>query len=361
MATAQVQCGISLSQLNRFLARQQRRFGPDPANSAVTTMGSVAALDASGSRWLKYGAARQNIRGMQVVLADGQVVRFHRDGAGQDARVRNLKDRIGSLAERHAETIVSCSPKTLINRCGYYLAPGEASPQLTDVMIGSEGTLGIITELTVDTVPIPAHRGVALLLFERLELAARAALELRRFQPWACDLLDRRLMRLATESEMRFQVLLPEATEASLLIEVQDDSAAEVRGRLEQMIQVIQRKKKLAFDSKKALEPAEVDFYWSLGRFGGTQFVSFERSTTRLAVYRRSGGATGQVARVSCHDAECAEATRSHRVAFFARRPWSVAHSSVSGSSQSGPRTSIASARQRYVPGSDCHWRNDKW
>lgn len=266
VASARVQSGISLAQLNRYLARQNRRFGPDPANGAVTTMGSVAALDASGSRWLKYGSARQNIRAMQVVLADGQVVRFDRENQQSDARVKNLTQRIGDLANRYEKTIAECRPKTLVNRCGYHLygTADEKTPQLTDVMIGSEGTLGIITELTVDTVPIPAHRGVALLLFERVELAARAALELRRFLPWACDLLDRRLMRLAGESEMRFQVLLPEATEASLLIEVQDDSAAEVRGRLEQMIQVVQKKKKLAFDAKKALEPAEVDFYWSL-------------------------------------------------------------------------------------------------
>lgn len=265
--SARVQSGMSLAQLNRFLSRQGRKFGPDPANVAVTTMGSVASLNASGSRWLKYGAARQNIRAMQVVLADGQVVRFDRESESTDSRVQNLTQRIGDLARLHETTIADHRPKTLVNRCGYHIYLEDQQPlQLTDVMIGSEGTLGIITELTVDTVPIPAHRGVALLLFERLELAARAALELRRFLPWACDLLDRRLMRLAGESDMRFQVLLPEATEASLLIEVQDDSAAEVRGRLEQMIQVIQRKKKLAFDAKKALEPAEVDFYWSLAK-----------------------------------------------------------------------------------------------
>jgi len=264
--TARVQAGMSLAQLNRYLGRQKRTFGPDPANGAVTTMGSVAALDASGRRWLKYGAARQNIRSMQVVLADGQVVEFDRNSESTDPRVQNLTKRVTDLATRNRSTIEEHRPKTLVNRAGYHLyeSPEKKPLQLTDLMIGSEGTLGIITELTVDTVPVPAHRGVALLLFERVELAARAALELRRFLPWSCDLLDRRLMRLAGESDERFQLLLPEATEASLLIEVQDDSASEVRGRLEQMIQVVQRKKKLAFDAKKALDPAEVDFYWSL-------------------------------------------------------------------------------------------------
>lgn len=264
--TARVQSGMSLAQMNSLLARQGRTFGPDPANIAVTTIGSVVSLDASGSHWLQYGSARRHVRSMQVVLADGQVVELDRSAESADARVRNLVRRVNELAQRHKETVIAHRPKTLVNRCGYNLYNVETDEpiNLADLMVGAEGTLGIITEVTLDTVPIPKHRGVALLLFERLELAAHAALELRRFMPWACDLLDRRLMRLACESDIRFQLLLPDVTEASLLVEVQDDDPAEVRGRLQQMIQLIQRKKKLAFDAKLALDREEVDFYWQL-------------------------------------------------------------------------------------------------
>lgn len=264
--TARVQGGMPLSQLNTLLARQGRRFGPDPANCDVTTMGSVASLDASGSRWLQYGSARQHIQAMQVVLADGELVEIQRGKPSMDPRVANLTRRVNELASRHKTTISEKRPQSQVNRCGYHIYDQtETTPvDLIDVMIGSEGTLGIITEVTVKTVPIPRHRGVALLLFERLELAARAALELRRFMPWTCDLLDRRLMALACESDMRFQLLLPEVTEASLLIEVQDDDSAEVRGRLQQMIQLIQRRKKLAFDAKLALDREEVEFYLQL-------------------------------------------------------------------------------------------------
>ena len=71
---ARVQAGMPLAQLNKLLGRQGRKFGPDPANRAVTTVGSVVALDGSGSRWLKYGSAGQHVRAMQVVLADGEVI-----------------------------------------------------------------------------------------------------------------------------------------------------------------------------------------------------------------------------------------------------------------------------------------------
>ena len=271
--TVRVQSGISLAYLNRRLAASGRKIGPAPANLAVTTVGSFVALDASGSHWLKYGSARSHVRSVQVVLADGEVVEFgqrqnpDRHAVSWDERTAaNLAGRVADLARRHAGTIAEHRPATLVNRCGYdlYDVVKEDHVDMARLMVGSEGTLGLFTEVTLQTVPIPAHRGVALLLFERLELAARAALELSRFRPWACDLLDRRLMRLAGESDMRFQLLLPEVTEASLLIEVQDDDPAEVRGRLQQMIQFIQRKKKLAFDAKLALDEEGVAFYWQL-------------------------------------------------------------------------------------------------
>ena len=271
--TVRVQSGMPLAQLNRRLVATGRKIGPDPANLAATTVGSVVALDASGSHWLKYGSARPHVRSVQVVLADGRCVEFDQQHPlGSDSRtpqqsqVASLARRVADLAQRHDRTIQDKRPKALVSRCGYHLYDVVQNDyvNLASLMVGSEGTLGLITEVTLDTVPVPAHRGVALLLFERLELAARAALELRRFSPWACDLLDRRLMRLAGESDIRFQLLVPSVTEASLLVEVQDDDPAEVRGRLQQMIQFIQRKKKLAFDAKLALEEEEVAFYWKL-------------------------------------------------------------------------------------------------
>src|SRR5947208_3979102 len=72
--TVTVQPGVVLGQLNRYLAAFGRQFGPDPATGGVTTMGSVLALDNSGSNWLRHGSARNHVVGMQVVLADGEVL-----------------------------------------------------------------------------------------------------------------------------------------------------------------------------------------------------------------------------------------------------------------------------------------------
>ena len=72
--TVTVQPGVVLGQLNRYLAAFGRQFGPDPATGGVTTMGSVLALDNSGSHWLRYGSARRHVVNLQVVLADGETL-----------------------------------------------------------------------------------------------------------------------------------------------------------------------------------------------------------------------------------------------------------------------------------------------
>ena len=77
--TVRVQPGIVHAQLNEFLRPFGRHFGPDPAMSSVTTMGSVIAIDAGGSHWLKYGSARNHVLNLQIVLADGQVLEVGRE------------------------------------------------------------------------------------------------------------------------------------------------------------------------------------------------------------------------------------------------------------------------------------------
>src|SRR5204863_2543361 len=72
--TVTVQPGVVLGQLNRYLAGFGRQFGPDPATGGVTTMGSVVALDNSGSNWLRHGSARKHVASLQLVLADGEVL-----------------------------------------------------------------------------------------------------------------------------------------------------------------------------------------------------------------------------------------------------------------------------------------------
>lgn len=268
------QPGVTLAQLNRYLANHGRMFGPDPATSAVTTMGSVLAIDAAGSRWLAYGSARSQVVDMHVVLSDGSCVPVGREpveGSGDSVtvpQVRHIVDEMTGILARDADAIKERIPRSVVNRCGYQLHDliEDGRLDLPKLLAGSEGTLALTVEATVNTHPIPGHRAVALLLFDRLDSAARAATEIPGMGASACDLMDRRLLTLARETNVHYHLLIPEGTEAILLVETQGDNAKEVRDSLQRIVDRIRIRRRLAFAARIASDPEEYDLYWELAR-----------------------------------------------------------------------------------------------
>jgi FAD/FMN-containing dehydrogenase/Fe-S oxidoreductase len=269
-----VQPGVVHDRLNAYLRSRGRIFGPDPAMSAVTTMGSVVAVDGAGSHWLKYGSTRRHVQKLQIVLADGTVMEVGRepldDGVSHDPqdRKRDLLNQLADVILRNADLIKQYQPKSLVNRCGYQLDDvcSRSHIDMAKLLTGSEGTLALFTEITVATQPLPRHRGMALLLFESLDAAARAVPEILPFRPTACDLMDRRHLSLARETDPRFESLLPPATEALLVVEMDGDDPVEVRDRLRQMVERVRQKKRLAFDARQTAQAEEIELFEQLAR-----------------------------------------------------------------------------------------------
>lgn len=267
-----VQPGVVHERLNSVLRPLGRLFGPDPASSSVTTLGSMLAIDAAGSRWLAYGSARRCVQSLQIVLADGQVLEVGReplaDGLSTSSipRKRDLVNQLASLLKNNAELIRQNQPKSPLNHCGYNLTDvlGDDYVDVARLLVGSEGTLALITEALLSTDRLPRHRGVALLLFDSLEKAARTVLDVLPLKPSACDLMDRRHLSLARETEPRFEQLIPAEAEAVLLIEQEGDDPLEVRARLQQMVNEVWQQKRLAFGARQAFEDEETDLFWHL-------------------------------------------------------------------------------------------------
>lgn len=269
-----VQPGLVLERLNHHLRKRGKVFGPDPANSAVTTVGSVVAVDGAGSHWLKYGSARKHVLDLEVVLADGTVLRAGREplvgGASQDPhpRKRDLINALVRVVRENAGRIRAAQPRTPVHRGGFGLAEvlGEDYFDFARLLTGSEGTLALVTEAHLHTEPLPRYRGVTLLLFDSLDSATRAVLEVLPHRPSACDLMDRRHLSLARENDPRLELLIPRDTEAALLVETDGDRLVEVRERIYRLAEEICRRRRLAIESRQALDPADIDLFWQLAR-----------------------------------------------------------------------------------------------
>ena len=149
---AHVQPNAIVGEINAQAEKLGLFFPPDPSNLAVSTIGGAAALSSGGPRTFKYGSTKDYVINLEVVLADGSIIKTGSDVAK--------------------------------NVTGY---------NLTSLFVGSEGTLGIITALTLRLIPKPEARKVTLAYFDDLISAVSAvnAIINSGFMPATLDLLDR--------------------------------------------------------------------------------------------------------------------------------------------------------------------------
>ncbi len=290
--TVTVQPGVVLGQLNDRLRKIGRQFGPDPAAEQVTTMGSVVALDASGSHWPAYGSARGHVRELEVVLADGQFVRLskHRLAEGAVTREENaaayLAAGVDEITRHHRPSIDGRTVRSLVDRSGYRLhdLATDDGIDLARLIVGSEGTLALVTEATFDTVPLPSHVACMLLFFASLDDAAAAAARLSETRLRACDLMDRRHLSLARESDPRYEFLIPADAEAVLLVEREGDTAEAARDAVLEVEDLVVHRLKLATAAYTAVDADDQDLVWHLARRYVPTLYRL-RGTTRPAPY----------------------------------------------------------------------------
>jgi D-lactate dehydrogenase len=204
-ATITLQPGVVGANANRRLARFGRKIGPDPASIDSAMIGGIAANNASG---MCCGTAQNSYRtldGLRIVLADGTVLDT-RDAASRAAFLDGKRDLVRELdamgqAARANEALAARIRHKfrMKNTTGYSL---NALVDFTDpidilahLMIGSEGTLGFISEICYCTVPEYQDKASALILFDDLESACRAVSALKSAPVAAVELADRKALR----------------------------------------------------------------------------------------------------------------------------------------------------------------------
>ncbi len=283
-STVTVQSGAVLAEVNRSLRPLQRRFGPDPVTRSITTMGSVLATNASGSHCLRSGSARDTIDSMRIVTIEGELLelsRHHKDDGGTEGRlargVAEIRHQFQTLIDKRAG-----APKS---RGGYRfddIVDEAGNVDLAKFLVGSQGTLGILVDATVRTESIPTHRGVALMFFHRLDSAARCAVAALHHGLVACDLMDRRLLQIARDTDPRFAKLLPREAEAMVLIEIQGESLGDLYDRLAILQQELASGPDGAFASVDTVRQSERDLYWALSRRVIPRLYRFKGSESPL-------------------------------------------------------------------------------
>ncbi len=218
---AVVQPGVVNADLQKEVAKYGLMYPPDPASMFVSTIGGNVALNAGGPRGVKYGVTRDYLLGLEVVLPSGDVIRT--------------------------------GGKTLKNVSGY---------DLTRLMCGSEGTLGILTEITLRLVPSAPAKATLQAIYSDLDDAATtvSAIIGSGIVPTTLELIDRTVLDVISNyGGARFS----KEAEALLLIEVDGEEAlVEEQGkRIEKFC-----KERGAVEVERASTPEEAEKLWQARR-----------------------------------------------------------------------------------------------
>lgn len=268
-----VQPGIVLDVLNAQLAPRGRRVNLDPGGSEACTIGGMIGGDASGPRSIRYGTTADHVTRLEVVFASGDRASLETEPwPSLEVEPGDFKGgvlrRVAMHLQWHADLIAREAPKVKRNRAGYALGsigtPGGLD--LARLIVGSEGTLALVTEANLRTVPIPPAQAVVLLPFGRLIDAAEAVLVCLTASPTACELLDWRRLSLAREADASLRDWLPESAEAALVVEFEGDDQGEVARLAKTLGDRIFRAGNLAALPLEAVRRADCERLLGLGR-----------------------------------------------------------------------------------------------
>lgn len=232
---ARAGAGVSYRDLNGAAAAYGLRLPPDPSSGAFCTIGGMVATNAAGSRTHKYGAIRAWVESVGFVTAEGEIGRAGTLDPARSALTtaaeRRLLDDVAPYLRGHQLPIEEAGPRTRKNASGYRLAHNDDSGWIRHLLIGSEGTLALLTDVAVRLAPLPGEPTTLLLTLRSLEDVAPAVMALDPLGPAAVELLDRTYLdfvRAAAQSRV------PPETEAVLLVEFEGrppaDAARAVAG-----------------------------------------------------------------------------------------------------------------------------------
>jgi FAD/FMN-containing dehydrogenase len=209
---ARAGASVTWAQLNEAARPHGLRLPPDPSSGLFATSGGMVSTNAAGPRSVRYGSVRNWVEALEIVEADGAVRNVER-GAGSGERF--------ALTPATRRLVADRFPKTRKNSSGYALDRFAETGDELDLLVGSEGTLAIVTAVHWRLDPIPADIAGAALGFPDLESMTEAVAHIVSLKPTAVELLDSTLLQF-----------VPEAPKVAclLLVEFERESSAAARG-----------------------------------------------------------------------------------------------------------------------------------
>lgn len=274
---------VRLATLDDYAERVGLRMPVDPSSAKWATVGGVVSTNAAGSRTVKYGPVRRWVTGLTLVTATGSIVRLDR-GTGlslEGSGLPGAADLAASLRQTHWR-VASGFPQVRKNTAGYGIDHFCESDDVLDLVIGAEGTLGIVTDVTWRLEPIPRRRvGVraAVRDVRRLGTLVPALLELA---PSRVEFLDASFLGFVSDAVRA----LPRgdrvaAGAALLMVELEGEDPTGLERDLERAVGIVRAD---SADIEIGRNLAEVDSLWAIRHAASSKLARLGDSLRSLQV-----------------------------------------------------------------------------
>jgi len=232
---AVVQPGLVCDRLNEVLQPHGLYFAPEISSGNRCTIGGMVATGAAGSNSLKVGKIQEHIIEVELILWNGEIVRFSRidkEGWKEKLKLHTAEGKIYRHLERirkeYGHDIRAHFPKVPRRASGYNLDEllKEDFINVASLICGSEGTLGVISEIKVALSHLPESKCMMVIGYKTLESALKQASEFLRFGPAAVEMIDKKIIEAGRASPSMRQKLdwLEGAPDALLVVEFEGNT-----------------------------------------------------------------------------------------------------------------------------------------
>ena len=273
-----VQPGIVLDQLNRYLVPYNLQYAPDPTTSNRACVGGGIGNNTCGAHSVIYGKTLDHIKEVDVVLSDAAQAHFQSlepheleaklNGEGLES---DIYRGVLQIARENLAEIEARYPKIMRRVSGYNLDSflGEEPVNLAKMVVGSEGTLCVVTEAKVNLVPRPTMTSLSVLHFADIFEASEATKEVLKHDPSSVEVLDKMVLDRSRESmgQSRNLAFVQGNPGAMLLVEFYGESEAELTAKMEHLRDDMAHRR-LGYACVNLLDRADQDMVWNVRKGG---------------------------------------------------------------------------------------------
>ena len=258
-----LQPGVIRDELNHFLKADGLFFGPNTSTANRAMIGGMVGNNSCGSTSIVYGSTRDHVVELKMIMSDGKEVLFKavsNEEFDEKCKLDSLEGRVyqflhARLRDQNIkDQIIAEFPKSSVKRrnTGYAIdavlnssvfSPGEKPFNLCELICGSEGTLGIISEITLNVVDLPPqHEVLVALQFDSVADSLGVIPAIMTHAPFACELMDKTILDCTKGQRLyeKDRSFLKGDPAAVLLVSMVHDEKSEARKRVEGLIHALE-------------------------------------------------------------------------------------------------------------------------